>query len=496
LSVPALEMRSITKTYPGVRALSSVNLTVAPGEVHALLGENGAGKSTLMKILAGAQPMDSGEIHIRGSRVQINSPQASMSLGVSIIYQELNLVPELSVAENIYLGREPMSRVPGVIDYAAMRAGAQKQIARLGVDIDVRAKVATLAIAQQQMVEIAKAISRNASIIAMDEPSSTLTDHELARLFEMIRALKAEGVSIIYISHRLEEIFEIADRITVLRDGCGVGDCEVSEVDTDGLIRMMVGRELTATTPKGAAEQNIPALEVRNLNRAGVLQDINLKIYPGEILGLGGLVGAGRTELARAIFRADPIDTGEIYSDDKKLAMRAPQDAIHAGIGFVNEDRKAQGLLLELTVRENISIANLKRLSRFGFIKGLDEKRLTAEYINSLMIKTPSSEQEVKNLSGGNQQKVVLAKWLFTHSKILIFDEPTRGIDVGAKAEIHNLMNKLASEGCAILMISSEMPELLSMSDRILVMRAGRITGELSRAEATQESILRLAMFG
>ena len=490
---PVLEMRGIAKAYPGVVALHSVDFSVRPGEVHALIGENGAGKSTLMKILAGADTKDSGQIFIDGKESHIDTPQEAMRLGVSIIYQEFNLVPYMNAAENIFLGREPASVVPGLIDFGRMYSDAEKIIDELGVVLDVRTPMNHLSVAQQQMVEIAKATSRKSRIIAMDEPSATLTDHELENLFGLIRRLKAEGVSIIYISHRLEEIFEIADRVTVLRDGELVATKDIAETNRADIIRMMVGRELSDSIPKIAAEARDVALEVRNLNRAGVLHDINFQVRSGEILGIAGLVGAGRTEVARAIFGADPIDSGQIIMNGKPVTIHSPRRAISLGIGLVSEDRKALGLVLGMAVRENISLANLGVLSRLGFIKRRKEREIAESYVKDVLIKTPSIEQAVQNLSGGNQQKVVLAKWLFTKSKVLIFDEPTRGIDVGAKTEIYQLMNRLAAQGVAIIMISSELPEVLGMSDRTLVMHEGRIAGELSGKDATQERIMGLA---
>ena len=495
-NTPLLEMRGIVKTYPGVRALDGVDFSVLPGEVHALIGENGAGKSTLMKILAGADTKDTGQIIINGTEMHINGPQEAMRYGISIIYQEFNLVPYMNAAENIFLGREPASSVPGMIDFAKMYADAERIINELGVRLNVRTPINQLSVAQQQMVEIAKATSRKSSIIAMDEPSATLTDHELENLFALIRRLKNEGVSIIYISHRLEEIFEIADRVTVLRDGCLVETKSVSDTDRDDIIHMMVGRELKEKIPKVSAEVGNVALTVKNLTRTGVLHDISFEVKRGEVLGLAGLVGAGRTEVARAIFGADPIDGGQILIDGELFSINSPRDAIQLGIGLVTEDRKSLGLVLGMAVRENVSLANLGILSRLGFISRRKEKVVADEYIEELLIKTPSMEQAVQNLSGGNQQKVVLAKWLFTKSKVLIFDEPTRGIDVGAKIEIYQLMNKLAESGVAIIMISSELPEIMGMSDRILVMHEGSIAGELSREEATQEKIMHLATGG
>ena len=495
-AAPALEMRKITKQYPGVRALDGVSLTVGGGEVHALLGENGAGKSTLMKILAGAQPKDSGEILLGGQPVAIDSPHAAMDLGISIIYQEFNLVPFLSAGENIYLGREPRAALPGFVDFKKLYADAQKTLDNLNLRIDARTPVNQLSVAQQQMVEIAKATSRKSNIIIMDEPSATLTDHELRALFALIFKLKSEGVSVIYISHRLEEVTEICDRATIMRDGRWIATENVRDITRDDIIRLMVGRELKDAIPKVAAAVGKPALTVKNITRKGALKNVSFEVRQGEILGIAGLVGAGRTETARVIFGADPMDSGEIEVFGQPVRIKSPQDAIKHGIGLVTEDRKQQGLVLGMTIRENTTMANLDSLSTLTFIRSGEERDVAEKYRKDLATKTPSVEQEVKNLSGGNQQKVVLSKWLFTGSKILIFDEPTRGIDVGAKSEIYKLMNALAAQGVALIMISSELPEVLGMSDRILVMHEGRITGELSRAEATQEKIMHLATGG
>ncbi|MCW3055160.1 MAG: ABC-type sugar transport system, ATPase component [Chthonomonadales bacterium] len=493
---PALEMRNISKQYPGVRALDDVSLSVEVGEIHALLGENGAGKSTMMKILAGAQSKDGGEILLNGVPVHIDSPQKAMSLGISIIYQEFNLVPYLSAGENIYLGREPRAAIPGFVDFKKLYADAQVVLDKLGVKIDARAPVNTLSVAGQQMVEIAKATSKKSKIIVMDEPSATLTDHELRALFRLMLQLKSEGVSIVYISHRLEEIVEVCDRATIMRDGHHVATRDVKDLSREEIIKLMVGRELKDAIPKVAAEQGEVALEVKHLTRKGVLHDISFTVRKGEVLGIAGLVGAGRTETARVIFGADPMDSGSIEVFGQPVRIKSPQDAIKHGIGLVTEDRKQQGLVLGMVVRENTTLANLDFLSSLGFIKRAEERNVAEKYKTDLAIKTPTIEQTVHNLSGGNQQKVVLAKWLFTGSKILIFDEPTRGIDVGAKAEIYKLMNELAKNGVAIIMISSELPEVLGMSDRIIVMHEGRLTGELSRADATQEKIMHLATGG
>lgn len=493
---PLLEMRGISKRYPGVVALDSVHLEILPGEVHALVGENGAGKSTLMKILAGAETRDAGAVLLDGRPTHVHRPQDAMALGINIIYQEFNLVPHLSAAENIYLGREPAARIPGFIDFKKLYGDAQSIMNSLGVEVDVRTEVSRLSVAQQQMVEIAKATSRNSRVIAMDEPSATLTEHELQNLFELIRELKSRGVGVIYISHRLEEIFEICDRVTVLRDGHYIGTLVTAETGRDEIIRMMVGRELKESIPKRPVAPGEPILEVIGLTRRGIFEAISFTVRRGEIVGIGGLVGAGRTEVARAIFGADPIDAGEIRILGKTVRPRSPREAIGLGIGLVPEDRKSLGLILSMVVRENTTLANLDLLTILGFVNRKQEKEVAERYVRDLRVRTPTIEQEVKNLSGGNQQKVVLAKWLFTNSQVLIFDEPTRGIDVGAKIEIYELMNDLAARGAGMVMISSELPELLGMSDRILVMHEGRIAGELAREEATQEKVMHLATGG
>jgi len=489
-------MQGISKRYPGVVALDNVSFEVLPGEVHALCGENGAGKSTLMKILAGAVARDTGDIRLNGEPLSLHTPQDAMGRGINIIYQEFNLVPHLSAAENIYLGREPAAAVPGFINFKKLYGDAQTVMDSLGVPVDVRTEVSRLSVAQQQMVEIAKATSRNSVIIAMDEPSATLTDHELQNLFTLIRKLKTQGVGIIYISHRMEEIFDICDRVTVMRDGQYVATKRIEDTSRDEVIKMMVGRELKESIPKRPAPLGEPLLEVRGLTRRGVFEDITFTVRRGEVVGLGGLVGAGRTEVARAIFGADAIDAGEIRFNGKPVHPRSPREAIGLGIGLVPEDRKSLGLILNMVVRENTTLANLDLLTMLGFVNQKKEREVAEKYTKDLRVRTPSIEQEVRNLSGGNQQKVVLAKWLFTDSQLLIFDEPTRGIDVGSKVEIYELMNELAAQGKGILMITSELPELLGMSDRVLVMHEGRLAGELPRAEATQEKVMHLATGG
>ncbi|MEI6913911.1 MAG: sugar ABC transporter ATP-binding protein, partial [Armatimonadota bacterium] len=397
----ALEMRGISKTFPGVRALDNVDFQVRRGEVHALVGENGAGKSTLMKILAGAQMADTGSIVVDGETVVIDSPQKAMTLGISIIYQEFNLVPFLSAAENIFLGREPKSSIPGFVDFKTMYAESQGLIDDLGVSLDIRTPVNKLSVAQQQMVEIAKATSRKSTIIAMDEPSATLTEHELIRLFDLIARLKSQGVSIVYISHRLEEVFQIADRVTVFRDGHVVGTKPVGELDRESIIQMMVGREIKQQIPKEITEPGSVVLELKNVTRKGVIENISFQVRAGEVVGLAGLVGAGRTEVARVIFGADPYDSGEIYLNGNILKVKGPRDAIRSRIGLVTEDRKALGLILGMAVRENITLANLDSISSLSFIQQGKERAVAKKYVNDLSIKTPSIEQHVQNLSGG-----------------------------------------------------------------------------------------------
>lgn len=488
--VPFLQMRNITKTYPGVQALKDVTFEVLPGEVHALVGENGAGKSTLMKILAGAETMDSGEILIQDQSVEIATPHAAQQLGVSIIYQEFNLIPQLGAAENIFLGREPTRF--GFVDFRKEREESAALLRDLGLSLDLDMPVHRLSIAQQQMVEIAKALSIDAKIIAMDEPSATLTTHELKNLFALIRKLRERGVSVVYISHRLEEIFEVCDRLTILRDGERIHTGSVSEIDREGIIERMVGREITDEFPKEAFEPGEEIIRVENVGR-GFVRDVSLSVRKGEIVALTGLVGAGRTEVARMIFGADQPEAGSIALFGKTRRIASPRAAIEAGICLLTEDRKDQGLILGMRLRENLTLPTLSEFCRWLFIQGGKERQASKEKMAELRIKAPSHETVVRNLSGGNQQKVVLAKWLLANSKLFIFDEPTRGIDVGAKREIYLLMNELCRRGAGILMISSELPEVLGMADRILVMGEGRLAGELSRAEASQEAIMRLA---
>ncbi|HEY3319596.1 MAG TPA: sugar ABC transporter ATP-binding protein [Planctomycetota bacterium] len=487
-----LTMHAIEKSFPGVKALSNGRLELEAGEVHALLGENGAGKSTLIKVLSGAHRPDAGKIEIDGEPVRITSPAHAQRLGIAVIYQEFNLVPALSARENIFLGRERTRA--GFFAQAEETCKARELFARLNVKIDPEEHCRNLTVAQQQCVEIAKALSQNARIIVMDEPTAALTSQEVEQLFRIIRQLQTQGIGIVYISHRLDEVFAIAQRATVMRDGAWVDTRPVPKLSRAQLIEMMVGRALDREFPSREVAIGSDRLRVRNLRRGSVVKDVSFSVRRGEVLGLTGLIGAGRTEVARMIFGADRADGGEVELDGRILSLRSPREAIRNGICLVTEDRKAQGLVLALSVRENFSLPNLRRLSVAGFVRHGVERGALRGYIESLQIKTPHSEQLARNLSGGTQQKVVLAKWLFANAEVVIIDEPTRGIDVGAKFEIYTLINKLAAEGKAILMISSELPEVLGMSDRVLVMHEGRITGEIQNAKcATQEQIMELA---
>ncbi|MCX6168138.1 MAG: sugar ABC transporter ATP-binding protein [Ignavibacteriales bacterium] len=489
---PILELCNIRKSFPGVVALDNVDFKLHEGEVHVLLGENGAGKSTLVKIISGASQKESGEIFLYGSKIDIKSPKHARELGIGIIYQELNLIPSLTAAENIFLGRESTDMI-GVIDQKSHISSSQKILNELGIDLDCNIPIKNFGIAQKQMIEVAKALSLKTKILIMDEPTSALSKTEIKQLFDAIRKLKEKGVSIIYISHRLEELFEIGDWITVLRDGKWIDTKRIDETSNAELISLMVNRELKELFPKHNSKIGNEILRVENLSIKGSLKKINFSLHCGEILGISGLVGSGRTELARALFGVDKIDSGEIYIKGKLVNIKSPSDAIDNGIGFLTEDRKSQGLVLILTVKENISLANLDSFSKLGVINFKKEKEEAEQYQKSLRIKTPGLNQKAINLSGGNQQKVILAKWLSSKSDILIFDEPTRGIDVGSKVDIYHLMNRLAEQGVAIIMISSELPEILGMSDRILVMHQNEIAGEILE-NATQEKIMQYAV--
>jgi ribose transport system ATP-binding protein len=484
-----LSLEHIGKSFPGVRALDDVTLQVNAGEVHALVGENGAGKSTLMKILTGAVPKDAGTIRLDGREASIQNPGDALALGINMIHQELNLVPYLDVGQNIFLGREP-TRAGGRMDWAALYENARARLALVGIDIDPKAIVGNLSIAQQQMVEIGKALSRQARLIVMDEPTSTLTEREIERLFELIRSLREQGVTLIYISHRLEEIYEVANRVTILRDGKWVGTHAIGDVTQAELVQQMVGRDIADLFQKEAASRQNVVLQVHHLSSADFLHDIHFELYRGEILGLAGLVGSGRTTLARTLFGAEKVTAGEVWIEGQRVSIASPQAAIRQGIGLVPEDRKEQALFLNMAVADNIAMSALSSLSRAGFIDFNRMRSVAQEYVGALDIRTPSLRQRARNLSGGNQQKTVIARWLVLKPRILILDEPTRGIDVGAKAEIHALMSQLAKQGVGILMISSELPEILGVSDRILVMREGKIAAEFARGAATQETIM------
>lgn len=487
-----LAMRGIVKQYPGVRALSDVSLDLHAGEIHCLVGENGAGKSTLMKILSGALAKDAGSIIVNGNAATFRSPADAQSAGIGIMYQDYKLVPELTVAENIFLGQEPTKHRSPFVDKKQMHTNARTLLAQLGEDIDTELTIAGLSVAQRQIVEVAKALSRHVRILAMDEPTASLTEHETVNLFRVIRGLKAEAVGVIYISHRLEEIFDIGDRVTVLRDGKVVQTSHVSKVHKKSLIQAMVGRDLEDEFPKVELTRTEEILRVEHLH-TDQLHDINLTLFKGEILGIAGLVGAGRTELARVIFGADQRQSGDIFLEQEHVVHRSPAEAIRDGIGLLTEDRNQLGLILQMNVGENISLADLSQVTQGPFISRSKEEALATRYVKELNIRPADTAIEVEKLSGGNRQKVVLARWLSTHAKVLMFDEPTAGVDVGAKYEIYSNINRLSQDGIGIIMISSDLPELLGMCTRIIVMCEGRITGTLSRDEATQEGIMTFA---
>ncbi len=486
-----IEMKGITKAFPGIKVLDGVDVTFSQGQIHALAGENGAGKSTLMKILTGEVKMDLGQISINGVPVLIHSPAKAEEIGISIIHQELALVPELTVAQNIFLGKEVKAKIPGFISKHEMNRRAQELIDQLELNIDARSIVGKLTVSEQQMIEIIKAVEKNSWMIIMDEPTSSLTEREKEKLFGIIDKLKKKKVGIIYITHRMQEIFSISNCITILRDGTMVGHYPTEEMDENKVISRMVGRELNNIFDREPVPHGQVVLEVEGLTRKGVFHDISFQVRAGEVLGLSGLMGAGRTEIARCIFGLDRYDSGAIRVLGKPVAIRNVSDAVDAGIAYVPEDRKRDGFIPFMSIRENIALPSYEeRLSRHGIVQDEAEKALSKEYVSALGIKTPTDEKNVVELSGGNQQKVILSKWLAKKPKLLILDEPTRGVDVGAKAEIHGIIGQIVREGVAVIMISSEMPELLGSADRILVLREGAVTGEFDREEATQEALM------
>ena len=491
-----IEMKGITKAFSGNVVLNNVEFTLLNGEIHALMGENGAGKSTMMKILAGIYSRDNGDVLVDGKSYTFTSAKDAESLGIHVIHQELNILPHLSIAENLFLGKEKTVGRTGFLRTREMNKEAQALLAKLGLQIDVRQPAGSLSVGKQQIIEIAKAIKSGAKYIGMDERTGALTDREIETLFETIRELKAKGISFVYISHRMEEIFAICDRITILRDGEYVGVREIPKTTFDEIVQMMVGRELGERFPSRDARIGEVALEVKGLTCPAVCEDINFQIRKGEILAFAGLMGAGRTEVAQAIFGSRKKSKGDIFIHGEKVTIKNPIQAMNHGIGFVTEDRKTEGLVLDFSIKENIFLTNLKTIAKGGFIKPKQEQSQAAKYIEQLKIRCSDASQPVGSLSGGNQQKVVIAKWLGTNPDILILDEPTRGVDIGAKKEIYSIMNKLAEEGVAILMISSELPEVLGMADRVMVMQEGRQTAILDNLNLTQETIMHYATGG
>ncbi|MCQ4088306.1 sugar ABC transporter ATP-binding protein [Saccharibacillus sp. JS10] len=490
-----IEMKGIHKSFGTNQVLKGVDFELKEGEVHALMGENGAGKSTLMNILVGLHKLDEGTIIVDGKETYFDNPGEAENRGLAFIHQELNIWPEMTVLENLFIGRE-LNLPYGLLDTRKMKALAREQLQRLSVDLPLSKDAGTCSVGQQQMIEIAKALMTNAKVIVMDEPTAALTEREIVKLFEVIKSLKAEGVSIVYISHRMEEIFAICDRITVMRDGITVDTTEIPATNFDEVLRKMVGRELTERYPKRNPKPSELILEVNKISRRGLFENVSFQVRAGEIVGFSGLMGAGRTEIMRAIFGLDKLDSGEIKLRGKKIQIRRPEDAVRHGIGFITEDRKDEGLVLDFSIRENMALPNLFSFTSKGFISSRKEREFVDSLVKRLQVKTQSAETPARSLSGGNQQKVVIAKWIGIGPSLLILDEPTRGVDVGAKREIYQLMNELTDRGVAIIMVSSELPEVLGMSDRIIVVHEGKIGGELSSHEATQEQIMTLATGG
>ncbi len=492
-----VELKHVTKRFPGVIAMHDMHIQIKPGEIHGLIGENGAGKSTLIKVLTGVHIPEEGEIYIDGKKVSFANPVQSREAGIACVYQELNIVPMLPVVDNVFMGRN-VTKPGGLLDYPRMHREAHEALTVLGhPEIDTHTECGKLGMGLQQMVEIAKAITVNAKLLIMDEPTSSLGEQEVKELMTTVRKLKSQGIAILFVSHKLEELFELCDRVTVMRDGEHIDTRDIADWNNDSLIQAMVGRSLENQFPKEFGVKGECMLEVKNLKELGVLKDVSFKAYGGQILAFAGLVGAGRTETVRAIFGMDPKESGDIYVDGQKVTIEQPLDAIRAGIGFVTEDRKGEGLVLPLPISQNMTLATLDKFGSSLHLNLGQEKATVSEYIGKLNIKTPSMQQLARNLSGGNQQKVVLAKWLLSDSKVIIFDEPTRGIDVGAKIEVYNIINDLIRQGVAVVMISSELPEILGMSDRVAVMHQGEITGVFDNdGTLTQEKILYYATGG
>lgn len=492
-----LSLKGIGKIFPGVKALDNIDLDIKPGEIHALVGENGAGKSTLIKILTGAYQYDEGEMYCQGKKVRFSSPRDAYRLGIACIYQELSLAANMTVTENIFLGRE--LRIPGIglLDYRQMNKIAQQAIDDLGIEVDVRKLVQSYSMGYRQMIEIARALVAKAKLIIMDEPTSSLSSKEVTVLLEKVHKLKEKGIAVVYISHHLEEVMNVADRITVLRDGCKIKVMDKKDTDKENMIHLMVGRTLQEKFPKVPAKQGDVALRAEGITIKGVLDHVSFEVRNGEVLGFSGLVGAGRTELARAIFGADKIDSGKIFIMGQEVTISSPEDAIKHGMAFLTEDRKGQGLVLMHNIRFNASLSGLKRFCSLGCFININAMNAEVDgLIKELQLRPPNPLLTTRLLSGGNQQKVVIAKWLCSRSKIFIFDEPTRGIDVGAKVEVYKLINRLAAQGVAVIVISSELPEVMGISDRILVMHEGQITAEFTHSEATPAQIMRAATGG
>ncbi|MEC2309939.1 sugar ABC transporter ATP-binding protein [Bacillus atrophaeus] len=490
-----IDMNDIHKAFGKNQVLSGVSFNLKPGEVHALMGENGAGKSTLMNLLTGLQGLDKGSIRINGKETYFSNPKEAEQNGIAFIHQELNIWPEMTVLENLFIGKEMTSKL-GILNTKKMKALAKKQFEKLSVSLSLDQEAGKCSVGQQQMIEIAKALMTKAEVIIMDEPTAALTEREINKLFEVIASLKKDGVSIVYISHRMEEIFSICDRITIMRDGKTVDTANISETSFDEVVKKMVGRELTDRYPQRRPELGDIVLEVRDASKKGSFEHVSFHVRSGEIVGVSGLMGAGRTEIMRALFGIDRLDSGEIWLAGKKTNIKNPNDAVKKGLGFITENRKDEGLLLDTSIRENIALPSLTSFSPKGVIDQKREASFVELLINRLTIKTASPETHARNLSGGNQQKVVIAKWIGIGPKVLILDEPTRGVDVGAKREIYTLMNELTDRGVAIIMVSSELPEIIGMSDRIIVVHEGKISGEVASREATQERIMTLATGG